>query len=304
MTDIDLVKVHFDPGQLQALNACLGFIMFGIALELDWSGFKNIWQTPKSALIGMAGQYLFFPLLTLGLAWIWQPAPSVCLGMALIAACPSGNIAHYAAHLSNANVPLSISLGAFMTAFAWLSTPLTFAAIGSQMPGTQALMQQFSLSPMDMIIKIAQLMLLPMILGLGFRRFAPKLTQIITKPVRWASLLLFLALIIGALAGNWHNIKDHLGKVFWLVLVLNSIALISGYLAGRAAKLPNADCRTLAFENGVHNTGLGLILIFSFFGGLGGMAVIAAWYGIWDMVTVLLLAVGYNYLYAPKNKIA
>jgi bile acid:Na+ symporter, BASS family len=55
-------------------------------------------------------------------------------------------------------------------------------------------------------------------------------------------------------------------------------------------RLPELDCRTLAFEGGVHNTALGLILIFQFFDGLGGMALIAAWWGIWDLVTGFSLA--------------
>jgi BASS family bile acid:Na+ symporter len=55
-------------------------------------------------------------------------------------------------------------------------------------------------------------------------------------------------------------------------------------------KLPRQDCQTLSFETGVHNTALGLLLIFRFFDGLGGMALIAAWWGIWDLVTGIGLA--------------
>jgi BASS family bile acid:Na+ symporter len=46
----------------------------------------------------------------------------------------------------------------------------------------------------------------------------------------------------------------------------------------------------VAIECGIQNSGLGLILIFSFFDGLGGMAVITAWWGIWHIVAGLSLA--------------
>jgi BASS family bile acid:Na+ symporter len=50
------------------------------------------------------------------------------------------------------------------------------------------------------------------------------------------------------------------------------------------------DRRAVAFEVGIQNSGLGLILIFTFFGGLGGMAIVAAWWGIWHVVAGLTLA--------------
>jgi BASS family bile acid:Na+ symporter len=41
---------------------------------------------------------------------------------------------------------------------------------------------------------------------------------------------------------------------------------------------------------GIQNSGLGLILIFNLFDGLGGMAIITAWWGIWHIVSGLTLA--------------
>jgi predicted Na+-dependent transporter len=46
----------------------------------------------------------------------------------------------------------------------------------------------------------------------------------------------------------------------------------------------------MTFEVGIRNSGLGLGLIFAFFGGFGGMAVVAGWWGIWDIVAGLVLA--------------
>ena len=75
-----------------------------------------------------------------------------------------------------------------------------------------------------------------------------------------------------------------------LVLVHNLGALGAGYGLAKLFRLPELDCRALAFESGIHNTALGLLLIFRFFDGLGGMALIAAWWGIWDLITGYALA--------------
>ncbi|MDZ7681334.1 MAG: hypothetical protein U5J63_06350 [Fodinibius sp.] len=53
----------------------------------------------------------------------------------------------------------------------------------------------------------------------------------------------------------------------------------------RLFNLPRSDRKSIAIETGIQNSGLGLLLIFNFFDGLGGMALVAAWWGIWHVVT-------------------
>ena len=43
-------------------------------------------------------------------------------------------------------------------------------------------------------------------------------------------------------------------------------------------------------ECGIQNSGLGLILVFNFFDGMGGMAVVTAFWGLWHIVAGLSLA--------------
>ena len=50
------------------------------------------------------------------------------------------------------------------------------------------------------------------------------------------------------------------------------------------------DRRAVTIETGIQNSGLGLVLIFGFFGGLGGMAVVAAFWGVWHILTGIALA--------------
>jgi BASS family bile acid:Na+ symporter len=75
-----------------------------------------------------------------------------------------------------------------------------------------------------------------------------------------------------------------------VVFLHNASALVTGYAIGFIAGLPEADRRAVSIECGIQNSGLGLILIFNFFDGLGGMAIVAAWWGIWHIVAGLSLA--------------
>ena len=48
--------------------------------------------------------------------------------------------------------------------------------------------------------------------------------------------------------------------------------------------------KTLSIESGIQNSGLGLLLVFSFFEGLGGMAILVAFWAIWDIFSGLVIA--------------
>jgi BASS family bile acid:Na+ symporter len=158
------------------------------------------------------------------------------------------------------------------------------------MPGGSGLRTAFDLGFVEMGTIIFQLILLPLLFGMWLNvRFPVFITKV--RPwVQRLSLLIFFAILVLALWGNRSNIIQFLGYVFILVAVHNGMGLGSGYLLGRIFRLPEADSRALAFETGVHNTALGLLLIFKFFNGLGGMALVAAWWGIWDLVSGYSLA--------------
>jgi BASS family bile acid:Na+ symporter len=68
------------------------------------------------------------------------------------------------------------------------------------------------------------------------------------------------------------------------------MALALGYYTAKLFRLPEADRRAVSFEVGIQNSGFGLALVFNFFGGLGGMAIVAAWWGIWHLLAGTALA--------------
>jgi BASS family bile acid:Na+ symporter len=108
--------------------------------------------------------------------------------------------------------------------------------------------------------------------------------------VKNGSLLALLAFIVAGLAGNFADFLDYIGLVLLAVFLHDAIALGLGYLCGWASGLPEYSRRAVSFEVGIRNAGLGLGLVMTFFDGLGGMAIVAGWWGIWDIVAGLLLA--------------
>ncbi|MEN9414092.1 MAG: hypothetical protein RLZ62_396 [Bacteroidota bacterium] len=290
MHPVDTLQLHFNPDQMLVLNAAMAFLMFSVALDIRLEDFRRVVQFPRSIGVGILAQYLIFPLLTLAIIAIFNPPASVGLGMVLVSMCPSGNMTNFLSHFAKANVALSVTLNAIIILSASFLTPAGFLFWSAFVPDSEAVRQTFEISFSQMVIIIIELIVAPLLIGMWLNEKKPEFVAKIRPWAQRISLLLFFSILVLALLGNRDNIVNFLGFVFVLVAVHNGVALAHGYALGRLFRLPELDCRTLAFETGIHNTALGLLLIFKFFGGLGGMALIAAWYGIWDLITGMSLA--------------
>lgn len=290
MHPVDTLQLHFNPDQMLVLNAAMAFLMFSVALDIRLEDFRRVVQFPRSIGVGILAQYLIFPLLTLAIIAIFNPPASVGLGMVLVSMCPSGNMTNFLSHFAKANVALSVTLNAIIILSASFLTPAGFLFWSAFVPDSEAVRQTFEISFSQMVVIIVELIVAPLLIGMWLNEKKPEFVAKIRPWAQRISLLLFFSILVLALLGNRDNIVNFLGFVFVLVAVHNGVALAHGYALGRLFRLPELDCRTLAFETGIHNTALGLLLIFKFFGGLGGMALIAAWYGIWDLITGMSLA--------------
>jgi len=290
MHPVDALHIHFNPGQMFVLNMAMAFLMFSVALDVLPDDFRKVVAFPKSVGVGLLAQYLVFPLLTLTIIYLFQPPVSMALGMILVSMCPSGNMTNFLVHFARANVALSVTLNAIIILSATVVTPAGFLFWSKFVPESEALRKSFELRFGDMALIIIRLIVAPLLLGMLLNAIFPVAVTRIRPWVQRMSLLIFFSILVLALAGNFDNLVNYLGFAFVILAVHNVVALSTGYFLGGLFKLPDPDRRTLAFEAGVHNTALGLLLIFRFFDGLGGMALIAAWWGIWDLVTGVGLA--------------
>ena len=295
MDPIDSIKINFNPDQLLLLNVLLAFLMFGVALDLKLDNFKDLFQRPKAPLVGLSSQLILLPIITISLIFVFSPPTSIALGMLLVAACPGGNVSNFAVHLSGANAALSVLMTSITTLGAIIITPLYFTFLSPIVPGTASLQQSIYVSPLDMVSTIIQLILFPLALGMFFNYRLPTLTAKIRQPVKILSILIFLGFVVVAAYANLDIIINYIHIVFMIVLVHNGLALTTGYWFARMNQLPKNDARAISIETGIQNSGLGLILIFNFFNGLGGMAMIAAWWGIWHLISAFSLAMWWGY---------
>jgi len=297
---VDQIRLNFNPQTLLALNLVIGLMMYGMALDLRLADFKRIVVSPKGPAIGLGAQFILLPLFTFFLTLVIRPVPSMALGMILIAACPGGNFSNLMTYLAGGNAALSVSMTAVSTAAAIFLTPLNLSLWGGLNPATQPILRQVSLSPLDVFQTIFLILGVPLILGMLTSRAWPRLAARVRRPFKVFSVVVFLAVVALALAGNWSIFLEVIGLVVFVVFLHNGLALSLGFAAARAFGLAPGDVRAVTIEVGIQNSALGLILIFNFFQGLGGMAIVAAWWGIWHLIAGLTVAFFWSRRSVPR----
>jgi bile acid:Na+ symporter, BASS family len=287
---LDSVRLNFSEDSLQVLNLCLAIVMFGVALDIKLSDFKKVFHSPKPAMVGLASQFILLPAVTYLLVVLIQPAPSIALGMMLVASCPGGNISNFMTHLAKGNTALSVSLTSIGTMLAIVMTPLNLQLWASLYTPTSVILREIHLNPIELFETIVVLIGIPLILGMALSYRLPKISTRLSALVKPFSIALFAAFVLIAFFNNRDAFMEYIHVVILIVFIHNLTALVGGFYIGKALSLDFETNKTIAIETGIQNSGLGLILIFGFFDGMGGMAIVAAWWGIWHIISGLVLS--------------
>lgn len=288
--DVDSIRIAFNEGSMAILRIAIASILFGIALDTRVEDFRQAARRPGTIAIGVAAQFLLLPAVTFALTLALNVRGSVALGMILVACCPPGNVSNIVTHRARGDVALSVSMTAVSNLLAIVLMPLNFALWGSLHPTGGPMMRAIALNPVDMLIEVGLVIGLPFLVGVTLADRFPQVSARASKVIGPAAFLLLGGLIAIALANNLSLFLGYIGIVLLAVLLHDALALGLGYGIAKVTRLPGRSVRAMTFEVGIRNAGLGLLLVFSYFAGLGGMALVAAWWGIWDIIAALAVA--------------
>lgn len=302
LQQLDPIRINFSAAGMHTINVVLCFVMFGVALNIQPGQFTRLIKHPKLYLIGLFSQLVALPAITflLIIALNQYITPTVAMGMILVAACPGGNISNFISSYSKANTELAVGLTATSTIFATITTPFNFAFWGGMYVKYISnhaghMLKPLTIDNWQMFETVFILLGIPLILGILFSKKFPNVTQKIKKPIQSLSFFFFIAMVALAFSNNWSFFLKYIYYIFIIVLIHNSLALITGFTIGSIFKVSDANRRTLTIETGIHNSGLGLLLLFNpkiFPENLqiGGMIFIVAWWAIWHIISGLTVA--------------
>lgn len=284
------MTVQFDPASLVTLNVILALMMFGVSLNLRPADFKRVLTIPRAPIAGLLAQFLLLPAATCLFTWAFRVDPQLALGMILVASCPGGSFSNIMTWLGKGSVAVSVSMTAVSSLAATVMTPLNFALYGWLNPHTRAYLQEIALQPENVLMLVLLVLALPLVLGMVTGKRFPTLAVRSERPLRFVSLLIFLAFVAIAFLNNVDLFLAQFHTFFWLVVGHNLLALALGYGMARLMKLSVPDQRAVTMEVGIQNSGLGLVILFTFFPEAGGMMLITAFWGVWHLVSGLTLS--------------
>lgn len=287
---LDSIQINFDPDSFLLLNLLLALMMFGASLSVKWSDFNYLLKAPKAPFIGLLSQFVVLPLATYLATRLLQVDASMALGMILVASCPGGSFSNIMTWLARGHLATSVSMTGISTLAALVMTPLNFAFYASLSPETSAILANIAVAPSEVMELILMVLVLPLFGGMVVGHHFPTMAAKLDKPFRWLSMLLFLIFVAVAFGANGDLFLEYAQFFVGLVLLHNAIALLIGYMSSKAVGLDSEQIRAVTLEVGIQNSGLGLIIVFNFFPDLGGMMIITAFWGVWHLVSGLVLA--------------
>ena len=234
----------------------LGVIMFGMGVSLTFNDFKKIKTDKHLLLIGIAMQYLVMPFLAVILSILFDLSEEILIGMVLVGACPGGTASNVMAYLSKANLVLSVSLTLLSTLLAPLITPAIIYLI---------LSKHVEISFWSMMRSVFWIVIFPLFDGLVLRHFLYKHVKKYLSYFPSISIIC-IALIIGTVVAlNRELLLTFPVLILLAVIFHNSLGMGIGYGVARLFKASKENARTLAFEVGMQNSGLGVSLATQFF---------------------------------------
>ena len=256
-----------------AIVPLLTVIMFSMGLTLSIEDFKRALSMPQLIITGLVLQYSIMPFAALAIATIFQLDPALTIGMILVGACPGGTASNVITYLARGNVALSISLTSISTILAIVLTPaitLLIADTSIQVPAAR------------MFVSILYIVIFPVALGLALKHFFAyriKTVEHYLPLIAVAAIVLIIAIITALNAKQF----SQLGITVLLAVVLhNAIGLLTGYGSARLMGYPARECRTLAIEVGMQNSGLAVALAIKHFSATAALpgAIFSIWHNI------------------------
>jgi BASS family bile acid:Na+ symporter len=285
--------MNYDESQQVILGLVLAAMMFGVALELKLAHFRYVLKRPLAVLIGLLCQCVLLPWLTLLATLLLDLRPGLELGMMLVACCPGGNMSNIITHLARGNTALSVSVTSVSSLLAIITLPLNFALISSLNPQTAAFLKgemgTLSVDSTGIVTGLLLMLVLPLVSGMLVGNLFPRFTHLILPLFKRLSMSAFGLFLGIAIYTNWQMLVGSIGLLFLLVIAQNAAALALGWSGASLAGFPEVDRRALTIEVGMQNSGLALGLILTQFGAQPDMALIAALWGTWHIVSGLLL---------------
>ena len=307
LQQLDTLTINFNRTGNWLLMLFMAVVMYGVALGLKPQFFRGVFNRPRALFLGLACQWLIFPFVTFLLCVLFHSfvPPIVAMGLILVASCPGGAVSNFMTSYAKGNAELSVLMSTVTTLGAPIFTPINYAIWGGLYTkymdaAAGNVLRTLQVPPTQIALTVIVIIGIPVLLGLITVKFAPNASARVKDIMRYLSIVVFLCVAGMMMSQNFILFRENIGYVFIIVLIHNLVGFGVGYAASTVGKTPVKDRRAVTLETGIQNSGLGLLLLFNT--GIfppeiakGGMAFVTAWWGVWHIISGLLLGTAFRF---------
>ena len=235
------------------------FIMFSLALSIKPAAFKKVFQNPLNIYVGLVAQIIGMPLIGFIIALTIPFPMEVKVGIVLITCLPSAVTSNYISKKMGGNVPLSISLTALTSLFAFITIPIIIKVYFLFVFGDDSTLI-FNTGLIPASLKIFAIVTIPVILGIIFNtifyNLAKKLDPIFDK----ISAIVFILIVAIAVYQDLHLIPEYLRFAGVKTVLIFVLAFFMTYYLTKLFKLNESNRITIIVETVLQNGGMGIVL--------------------------------------------
>lgn len=244
------------------LPLALAFLMFAVGLKLSPGDFRPVFGQPRALLTGLSVQMLFLPVMAVMIAAGFSLSVPVATGLVILSLSPGGITSNFVAMLARADVALSAAMTMVTSIAVIFTVPAGLLLAGALVPVTHP--TEVGLGRMAFAMTLVSV--LPLLVGIGFARFAPSLTRRASPILAPLSKAVFAGIVVTTFVENWDVMSAHSASAGFACVVLNAGALAAAFLASRVMKLPQAQASAIAVEAGMQNAAVSMFIASSLFG--------------------------------------
>jgi BASS family bile acid:Na+ symporter len=236
------------------LPLSLAFIMISLGISLTIADFARVAKTPIGFSIGALAQVVLLPVIAFCLLMVFPLPPELALGVMILSFCPGGVTSNILTRLAGGTLALSITLTAVFSLLAVITVPLLVVWNAEYFMGVAAPDVQVTSLGIAMFLITA----VPVGIGIACRHLMPSFADRIESGAAKIATVLFVVIVVGALASNWDVFAANIGLIGPVLILLNVIMLAVGFGLAKAAGLSHADSVAISLEAGVQNATLGI----------------------------------------------
>ena len=236
----------------------LTLLMFELGLELNIRDFLLFYKRPRPVFVGLVGQIVVLPLLAIGLGLFFRLDALFFIGLVLIACSPGGSSSNVFSMIAKGDVALSVGLTALSSVITLFTIPVIMA-FAFHLVGNQ---EDFRMHlPVGrLIIQNLVLTLLPVVLGVLYKRYAPERAEkvrCLLNKIAFPALLLLATVFF---VQHYRVILVHIGQLGVCIGMLILSAMAVGGGLSWLMRLQGRERRTIVIEIGMQNAAQGIAI--------------------------------------------